>query len=80
MIQLTKGGRGESSSWLRRSDGPVALRRNPHVIYQFESHLKAKRVDDNPRVLGSIIRQKFKNLERDNLFEFISGLIKRREK
>jgi hypothetical protein len=79
MIQLTKGGRGESSSWLR-SDGPVALRRNPHVIYQFESHLKAKRVDDNPRVLGSIIRQKFKNLERDNLFEFISGLIKRREK
>ncbi len=50
------------------------------MIYQFESHLKAKRVDDNPRVLGSIIRQKFKNLERDNLFEFISGLIKRREK
>lgn len=70
------GREGSGSSWSRSEQ----LRRNPHVIYQFESHLKAKRVDDNPRVLGNIIRKKFKDTEREDLFIFINGLIRRREK
>ena len=48
------------------------------MIYQFESHLKSKRVDDNPKVLGNIIRKKFKLLEKGEMFDYISGLIKRR--
>lgn len=48
----TKSSRSASTS--------LRFRHNPHVIYQFESHLKSKRVDDNPKVLGNIIKQKFK--------------------
>lgn len=35
---------------------------NPIVIYPFESKLKLKRVDDNPKILGNIIRKKFRQL------------------
>ena len=62
-----------------RSSSTLGPRRNPHVIYQFSSTLKAKRVDDNPKVLGSIIRKKFKLMEREDLFGYISGLVRRRE-
>ena len=65
---------------LRSSSTSYRLCHNPHVIYQFESHLKSRKVDDNPRVLGSIIRKKFKLLQREDMFEYINGLIKRREK
>ncbi len=37
-------------------------KQNPLVIYLFESKLKLKRIDDNPKILGNIIRKKFKQL------------------
>lgn len=36
--------------------------RDPHVIYPFEVKLKSRRVDDNPRVLESIIRRQSSQL------------------
>ena len=35
---------------------------NPLVVYPFESKLKLKRIDDNPKILGNIIRKKFNQL------------------
>jgi len=67
----------EARARLRSTGFPI---RNPHVIYQFESHLKAKRIDDNPKVLGSIIRKKYGQVGKDELYSYINNLIKRREK
>lgn len=53
---------------------------NPLVIYPFESKLKVRRVDDNPKILGNIIRKKFKELERDELYLYINGIVNRRER
>jgi hypothetical protein len=48
------------------------------VVYPFESTLRSKKIDENPKVLGTIIKKKFKLLEKDELYKFINGLIKRK--
>jgi hypothetical protein len=53
---------------------------NPLVIYPFESKLKLKRVDDNPKILGSIIRKKFKQMEKEDLYLYIDGIVHRKDK
>jgi len=48
------------------------------VVYPFESKLKTKKIDDNPKVLSNIIRKKCKLMEKDQLYGYINGLIRRR--
>ena len=53
---------------------------NPLVIYPFESHMKSKRIDDNPKILASIISKKHKILEKEELYDFVCKLMNRRAK
>jgi hypothetical protein len=39
----------------------VPVKKEPLVIYPFECKLRAKRVDDNPKILEQIIAHKHRN-------------------
>ncbi len=53
-------------------------RQNPLVIYPFEAKMKAKRVDDNPRVFASVIARKQKQGDKQALYDFISRVVSRK--
>ena len=40
------------------------LKKSPLVVYPFESKLKIRRVDDNPKILERVIARKSKNSEK----------------
>lgn len=40
------------------------LKKNPLVVYPFQSKLKVKRIDDNPRILSNTIIKKSKNMSK----------------
>ena len=54
------------------------IKKNPLVVYPFETKLKIKRVDDNPKVLEKVIARKSKSHQKKELYEFINRLIERR--
>lgn len=48
------------------------------MIYPFEAKIKAKRVDDNPRVFASVIARKQKKGDKEALYDFISRIVSRK--
>ena len=56
------------------------LKKSPLVVYPFESKLKIRRVDDNPKVLERVIARKSKTSEKQELYTFVSKLMSRRQK
>ena len=48
------------------------------MVYPFETKLKIKRVDDNPKILERVIVKKGKTENKKDLYEFINKLISRR--
>lgn len=54
------------------------IKKNPLVVYPFETKLKIKRVDDNPKILERVIVKKGKTENKKDLYEFINKLISRR--
>jgi hypothetical protein len=50
------------------------------VIYPFESKLKTKKIEDNPKVLSNIIKKKCKELKKDDLYLFLNGIIRKTSK
>ena len=44
------------------------LKKNPLVVYPFETKLKIKRVDDNPKVLEKVIARKSKSHQKKELY------------
>lgn len=63
-----------------RGKNSQQIRFNPLVIYPFESKLKAKKIEDNPKVLSNIIKKKCKEMEKDDLYLFLNGLIRKTSK
>jgi hypothetical protein len=70
--------RGAKESGRGEKERALELRRhNPLVIYPFASKLKVRRVDDNPRIMGNLIRKKLKEMGEEEVFEYINGLVHR---
>ena len=88
---IEAGNRASSTHQLSRQQSPKIensskgkisqqVRFNPLVIYPFESKLKAKKIEDNPKVLSNIIKKKCKEMEKDDLYLFLNGLIRKTSK